>query len=70
VLITVGVPITSPSYWHSNDCTDEILRNVFRSCTEEEIPMMDERIRILREAAEVLCKVRIFTWKHASSLTS
>lgn len=69
MLIVVGVPVTSPSYWHSEDCTDDVLRNVFRSCTEEEIPLMDERIRILREAAEVLCKVGPFeeTIRHISN---
>jgi hypothetical protein len=52
-----GIPITSPDYWHDEDCTEDILRNVFRSSTAEEIPLLGERIRILREASEILCKV-------------
>jgi hypothetical protein len=53
-----GIPITSPSFWHlKEECTDEVFRHVFRSATEETIPLFDKRLAILREAAEVLCKV-------------
>ncbi|KAK0259766.1 hypothetical protein LTR57_018277 [Friedmanniomyces endolithicus] len=49
-----GVPITSPRYWRSHEATDEILRTVFRSATNEPMPLLDQRIAILREAAEIL----------------
>ena len=52
-----GVPITSPRYWRSHEATDETLRIIFRSATDEPIPLLDKRIAILREAAEVLHKV-------------
>lgn len=38
-------------------CTEELLRHVFRSATDEEIPMFKERVQCLREAGEVLCDV-------------
>jgi hypothetical protein len=34
-----------------------VFKNVFRSATDEEMPLLSERLAILREAAEVLCKV-------------
>ncbi|TKA35916.1 hypothetical protein B0A54_12363 [Friedmanniomyces endolithicus] len=49
-----GVPITSPRYWRSREATVETLRMVFRSATDEPMPLLDQRIAILREAAEVL----------------
>ena len=51
------IPITSPSFWHdAEECTDEVLQQVFRSSTPTPIPLLSERISLLREAAEVLCK--------------
>jgi len=52
-----GVPITSPRYWRRREATDENLRTVFRSATDEPMPLLDRRIAILREAAEVLHEV-------------
>jgi len=53
-----GIPITSPSFWHDEEeSTEEVYRKVFRSATEESIPLFDKRVVILQEAAEVLCKV-------------
>ncbi|KAK7948722.1 quinate dehydrogenase [Apiospora aurea] len=50
-----GIPITDPHYWQSEDeCNLESLRHVFRSCTEEEIPLLEERLTCLREAGKVL----------------
>jgi hypothetical protein len=46
-----SIPITTPSYWVS--CPDADLRHVFRGGTEE-MPLLDERIKILREAGRVL----------------
>ena len=51
-----GIPITSPAYWHSAEFTEEVLRGVFRSATPEEMPMLEDRFRFMKEAAEVLCR--------------
>jgi hypothetical protein len=57
--MTQGIPITSPSFWHDEEeSTEEIYRKVFRSATEEPMPLFDKRVIVLQEAAEVLCKVR------------
>jgi hypothetical protein len=54
-----GIPITTPTFWaNEEECTEEVLRNVFRSDTEEEIPMFEERVRCLREAGRVIEEVR------------
>ncbi|KAK5701576.1 hypothetical protein LTR97_004391 [Elasticomyces elasticus] len=49
-----GIPITTPRYWRSPECTDEALHKVFRSTTEESMPMLQERLAVLREAAAIL----------------
>lgn len=50
-----GIPITSPEFWiDEENCTDDVLRAVFMSGTEEEIALFDERIRCLREAGRIL----------------
>lgn len=50
-----GIPITDPQYWNDADkCNLESMRHVFRSCTEEEMPLLQERLDCLREAAQVL----------------
>ncbi|KAL4898121.1 hypothetical protein BDV59DRAFT_166248 [Aspergillus ambiguus] len=52
-----GIPITTPEFWTKEDeCTESLLRHVFRSATEEEIPLLEERLQCLREAGRVLCK--------------
>lgn len=52
------IPITSSDFWQDEDeCTEEVLRHVFRSCTDEEIPMFKERMACLREAGRVLYEV-------------
>ncbi|PVI03857.1 hypothetical protein DM02DRAFT_625558 [Periconia macrospinosa] len=49
------IPITSPEFWVDEEkCTDEVLRNVFRSASEEEMPMFDQRVQCLREAGLIL----------------
>jgi hypothetical protein len=53
------VPITSPEFWIDEErCTEDVLRTVFSSGTEEEIPLFDERVRCLREAGRILEEVR------------
>lgn len=49
------IPITSSDFWQDeNECTDEVLKHVFRSSTQEEIPLFQERMACLREAGNVL----------------
>jgi len=50
-----GILITDPHWWQSEDeCTLETLGHVFRSCTDEQIPLLEERLECLREAGQVL----------------
>jgi hypothetical protein len=70
----LGIPITSSDFWQSEDeCTLESLRHVFRSTTEEEIPMLEERLACLREAGQVLYEVYAYhrhaprTYPHTST---
>lgn len=50
-----GIPITSSDFWQNEEeCTEEVLKHVFRSTTEEEIPMFQERMACLREAGQIL----------------
>ena len=51
------VPVTTPRFWSDPACSDQTFARVFRSATDEEIPMLAERIELLREAAEVLTEV-------------
>lgn len=59
-IITPGIPITTPSYWIDTElCTDEQLRHVFRSNTDEPFALLEERFECLREAGRVLCDVTL-----------
>ena len=52
------IPITTPSFYADElECPNEKLAYVFRSSTEEEIPLLQERIDCLREAGRVLEEV-------------
>lgn len=52
------IPITDSHFWQSDDeCTLETLRHVFRSTTDEEIPLLEERLACLKEAGKVLYEV-------------
>ena len=55
--LDAGLQITTPRFWRRGWASDDDLRHVFRSATAEEIPMLKDRISILREAAEVLYEV-------------
>ncbi|KAL8769506.1 MAG: hypothetical protein Q9209_004567 [Squamulea sp. 1 TL-2023] len=50
-----GIPITTPSFWtNDTECTDDVLKHVFRSTTTEPIPLLEERIACIREAGRIL----------------
>lgn len=53
-----GIPATTPRFWVDESCSDETWKHVFRSATEEEIPLLAQRIAILRESGQVLHQVR------------
>jgi hypothetical protein len=56
--LTPDIPITSSDFWQNEDeCTEEVLKHVFRSLTEEEIPLFQERMACLREAGQILYEV-------------
>ncbi|SLM36486.1 Protein of unknown function DUF2419 [Lasallia pustulata] len=49
------IPITSSDFWQDRgECTDEVLRYVFRSATKEQIPLLEKRMACLREAGQIL----------------
>lgn len=52
-----GIPFTTPLLW-SNDDFSEKAEHVFRSATDEAVPLLAERIAVLQEAAQVLHRVR------------
>ncbi|WPH04624.1 Hypothetical protein R9X50_00751700 [Acrodontium crateriforme] len=52
--LDAGVPITTPRFWTSAEATDENLGLVFFGATNEKIPLLKERIDMLREAGRVL----------------
>lgn len=66
-----GVPVTTPTYWRSEQTSDAVLKNVFRSATVEQMPLIDERISILREAANVLHEVSLLgcSYQHLADNT-
>lgn len=49
-----SVPITSPEFWVQDECTDEVFKQVFRSDTVMEIPLLQQRISAVREAGIIL----------------
>ncbi|KAK0634562.1 hypothetical protein B0T17DRAFT_611549 [Bombardia bombarda] len=50
-----GIPITDSHFWQDEEeCTLDVLKHVFRSCTDEEMPLLKERLACLREAGTVL----------------
>lgn len=57
-LVIKGIPITDSHFWQDEaECTLEVLKQVFRSCTDEEMPLLEERLACLREAGTVLYQV-------------
>ena len=58
--LEAGFPITYPTFYSSSSsCSDEMIKNVFRSAPQsgETIPLSQERIAIMRENGSILCKV-------------
>jgi hypothetical protein len=58
--VSTDIPITSSDFWQSEDeCSEDLMRWVFRSATNEEIPLFEERLACLREAGRVLYEVSV-----------
>ena len=55
--IDEGVPITTPQFWRDPSCSDTVIEHVFRSATNEVMPLLSDRIEVLREAGEILEEV-------------
>jgi hypothetical protein len=52
-----GIPITTPRFWRTTKDLGAIMEHVFRSATNEQIPLFDQRVAVLKEAADVLFEV-------------
>jgi Potential Queuosine, Q, salvage protein family len=72
----IGIPITDPHFWQNEDeCSEGVFRHVFRSATSEDMPMLPERLAMLREAGRVLyqkysCSViNVLSAAHQSATT-
>jgi len=53
-----GIPITDPSFYASEErCPDSLIKHVFRVAPQakEDIPLLPERIAIMREVGAILC---------------
>ena len=64
-----GIPFTDPAFYSSETrCTDSSIAHIFRATTEckEDIPLLKERIAILRENGSILCKVRLYLRNRSS----
>ncbi|KAI9828148.1 MAG: hypothetical protein M1832_003675 [Thelocarpon impressellum] len=50
-----NIPITSSDFWQNEaECTEEVMAHIFRSATDEQMPLLPERLACLREAGTVL----------------
>jgi len=57
-----GIPITDPTFYASEErCPDSLIEHVFRAAplAIEGIPLLRERIAIMREVGAILCAVSI-----------
>jgi hypothetical protein len=55
-----GIPITDPSFYASEErCPDDLIEHVFRVAPQarEGLPLLPERIAIMREVGAILCTV-------------
>lgn len=57
-----GIPITDPSFYASEErCPDSLIEHIFRVAphASEDIPLLPERIAIMREVGAILCAVSV-----------
>lgn len=56
-----NIPITDPAFYGSEVlCPDALIAHVFRAAavSKEQVPLLKERIAIMREVGSILYKVR------------
>jgi hypothetical protein len=68
-----GIPITDPTFYSSESlCPDSVIAHVFRPAPQsaETIPLLKERITIMREVGFILCAVSevIFLLKNLTDI--
>ncbi len=57
-----GIPITDPSFYASEErCPDGLIEHLFRAAPQakEGIPLLPERIAVMREVGAILCAVSV-----------
>lgn len=55
--LDAGVPITDPQFWVSEDFNLKVISKIFKSDGNDvEVPLLNERFQVLREAGEALQK--------------
>jgi hypothetical protein len=55
-----GLPMTDPAFYSSEDlCPDSLIAHIFRRArqSKEDVPLLQERIAIMRENGSILCEV-------------
>lgn len=55
--LDAGIPITSPAFWASDKFTEDTLKSIFKSETEEQVPLFKDRFSVLKEAGKVITEV-------------
>jgi len=68
--LEAGTPITDPTFYASEEsCPDALIAHVFREAPEsiESIPLLPERIKVMRETGYILTSVRPF-FTHAAPM--
>ncbi|KAL1667463.1 hypothetical protein GGF50DRAFT_48437 [Schizophyllum commune] len=80
--LSEGIPIIDPKFYADKEaCPDELIAHVFRRApqSEEDIPLLQERINIMRENGRILCEnfggsfvgfIDAFHARHASQGTA
>jgi hypothetical protein len=61
VALEEDIPITDPQFYSSETlCPDSLIEHVFRAAKQsgEQIPLLQERIAVMREVGFILCSVR------------
>jgi len=57
-----GIPVTDPTFYASEErCPDGLIEHVFRVAPQarEGLPLLPERIAIMREVGAILCAVSV-----------
>ena len=55
--IEIGIPITDPHFY--SEISEQQFREVFASDSGHEIPLLEDRLRVLRESGRILLEVSI-----------